>query len=148
MISAAKKTTVPIALALALLAGPALAGCSVQGIVNSATGGNVTLPGTSVPADFPKDIPLAQGTVVVGAAVGDGKGGKIWNVTMELDTATIESITAEITAAGFTDNGAISTTAGGGTSTFDNGTYNVVVVVAKADGKSTANYTVTTTEKK
>ncbi len=149
MISTRTSVTVPIALALALLAGPSLAGCSVQGLINSATGGKVTLPGKSVPSDFPSAVPLAKGTVVLGAALGDGKGGKLWNVTIQVDNATLDSITSDLKGAGFTDKGALSTTTdNGGTATFDNGTYSVIVVVAQANGKVTANYTVGTDNKK
>jgi hypothetical protein len=145
------RVTVPIAIALAVIAGPALAGCSVQGIINSATGGKVSLPGKSVPSDFPKDVPLAKGTVVLGAALGDGKGGKVWNVTIQLDSGeTLASLTSDLTGAGFKDQGALTTTstADGGTASFDNGTYSVLLVVAKADNKVTANYTVGTDDKK
>ena len=149
MFTTRTKIAVPIAIALALLAGPALAGCSVQGIINSATGGKVSLPGKSVPSDFPKAIPLAKGTVVLGAALGDGKGGKVWNVTIQVDNATLDSITSDLKGAGFTDKGDLTTTTdSGGTATFDNGTYSVIVVVAKADGKVTANYTVGTDNNK
>lgn len=146
MPSFSKRLSVP--LVLVLLVVPALAGCSVQGIVNNVTGGKVTLPGKSVPSDFPKSVPLAQGTVELGGAIGDDKSGRIWNVTIQGDSATMEAISAQLTGAGFTDNGAISTTSDGGTGSFDNGTYGIIVVVAKTSGKQTANYTVTTDAKK
>jgi hypothetical protein len=150
MFTTRTRVTVPIAIALAVLAGPALAGCSVQGIINSATGGKVSLPGKSIPSDFPKAVPLAKGTVVLGAALGDGKGGKVWNVTIQVDNATIDSITSDLKGAGFKDQGSLTTTttSDGGTASFDNGTYSVLVVVAKSDGKTTANYTVGTDSSK
>lgn len=149
MLSTRTRITVPLAIALAVLAGPALAGCSIQGIVNSATGGKVSLPGKSIPKDFPHDVPLAHGTVLLGAAIGDGKGGKVWNVTIQLDGgATLDSIAGQLTSAGFEgQNDLTTTTDGGGTATFDNGTYSVILVVAKAEGKVTANYTVGTDDK-
>lgn len=144
MIRSRKTVTIPIALALVLLAGPALSGCSVQGIVNSATGGKVTLPGTAVPSDFPTTIPLATGTVELGAAIGDGKGGRIWNVTIDADSATLDSIAKQLTGAGLTDKGDVSTTTAGGTGSFEDAKYRVIVVLAKTDAKTTVNYTVTT----
>lgn len=141
-----RRVTVPIAIALAVIAGPTLAGCSVQGIINSATGGKVSLPGKSIPSDFPKSVPLAKGTVILGAAIGDGKGGKVWNVTIQLnDGESLKSLASDLTGAGFKDQGDLTTTSDdGGTASFDNGTYSVILVEAKADNKTTANYTVGT----
>jgi hypothetical protein len=143
-----RRITVPLAIALAVVAGPTLAGCSVQGIINSATGGKVSLPGKSIPSDFPKDVPLAKGTVVFGAAIGDGKGGKVWNVTIQVDGGeTFDSISSDITGHGFKSQGDLtsgSSSDGNGTATFDTVTYSVILVVAKADNKTTANYTVGT----
>jgi hypothetical protein len=71
------RITVPLAIVLALLAGSALTACSVQNIVHNVTGGSVDIPGKSVPKDFPSEVPLAKGEVLLGAAVGS-KDGKVW----------------------------------------------------------------------
>jgi hypothetical protein len=96
-------------------------------------------------------VPLAKGTVVFGAAIGDGKGGKVWNVTIQVDGGeTFTSISSALTGAGFKSQGDLTTgdsSDGNGTATFDNGTYSIILVVAKADNKTTANYTVGTDDK-
>ena len=150
MLKARTRITVPIAIALAVIAGPTLAGCSVQGIINSATGGKVSLPGKSIPSDFPSAVPLVKGTVVLGAAIGDGKGGKVWNVTIQADSSTtLTSIENDFKGKGFEAQGDLTgDTADGGTATFDNKTYSVIVVLGSSDGKTTVNYTVGTDDKK
>lgn len=141
-----RRVTVPIAIALAVMVGPALAGCSVQGIINSATGGKVNLGGKSVPSDFPHEVPLVKGTVVYGGSIKGDKNGQAWNVTIDVSGSNpMDGITSQMTGAGFTSTGGIGgTTADGGTAVFDSTKYGVIVVVGKNDNKYTANYTVTT----
>jgi len=144
-----KRLTVPLALVLALAITPSLAGCfgnPIEQIVEGATGGDVSLPGKSVPDDFPKaDVPLIDGEVVFGLGVGNDDG-KAWNVTIKvsgLDAA--DQIKSQLEGAGFTANeaGIGGTTDEGATLIYDNGTYNVLVVVTKdADNGFVANYTV------
>jgi len=144
-----KRLTVPLALVLALAITPSLAGCfgnPIEQIVEGATGGDVSLPGKSVPDDFPKaDVPLIDGEVVFGLGVGNDDG-KAWNVTIKvsgLDAA--DQIKSQLEGAGFSANdaGIGGTTDEGATLVYDNGTYNVLVVVTKdADNGFVANYTV------
>ncbi len=48
--------------ALLLIGLPALTGCSmIEGIIEQQTGGDVDLGGNTVPADFPAEVPLADG---------------------------------------------------------------------------------------
>ena len=138
-----KRITVPVALAIALLAGPALAGCSVQNLVHDVTGGKVDVPGKSVPKDFPSAVPLASGEVLSGAAVGDAKS-KIWNVTVRVkDSSAIDDVFTALTSAGFTCKTVTETTADGGALVGDKGKINVAVVEV-TDGKGfVLNYTVT-----
>jgi hypothetical protein len=136
--------TVPLAIGLAVLAGPLLTGCSVQNIVHNVTGGTVDIPSTSVPKDFPSEVPLAKGEVVLGAAIG-GKDGKIWNVTIKVAGASsLVDIAKQLQSAGFTADGTFGGNTDGGTGAFKNSSYGVLVVVSK-DGKNgwIANYTVT-----
>ena len=136
--------TVPLAIALAVVTGPLLVGCSVQNLVHNVTGGNVDIPGKSVPKDFPSEVPLAKGEVILGAAVG-GKDGKVWNVTVRVAGASsLDEISQQLQDAGFTVDGTVGNTADGGTGAFKNDAYGVLVVVSK-DGKDgwIANYTVT-----
>ena len=56
-----RRLTVPAALLVALLAGPVLAGCSavnVNEMVKDATGGTVDVGGSTIPEDFPAEVPL------------------------------------------------------------------------------------------
>jgi hypothetical protein len=144
MIRTRTRITVPIAIALALLAGPVLTGCSVQNLVNQATGGKVSLPGKSIPKDFPSDIPLVKGTVVLGLGVNDGDKGKGWNVTIQVTGDNpYDGAAKQLEDAGYKSQGIVApATDQGGTAAFDNGTYTIVMVVAKTDKNWTVNYTV------
>ena len=143
-----KRFTVPLALVLALAIAPSLSGCfgnPLEQIVEGATGGDVSLPGQSVPDDFPSDVPLIDGEVVFGMGVGNDDG-KAWNVTVKVGGLdAVDQITSQLEGAGFTANeaGIGGTTEDGATLIFDNGTYNVLVVVSK-DGENgyVASYTV------
>lgn len=138
-----KRITIPIALAIALLAGPALAGCSVQNLVHDVTGGKVDVPGKSVPKDFPGEVPLSSGEVLSGAGVGDAKS-KIWNVSVRVTNSTaIDEVLTTLTSAGFTCKTLTPTTADGGALVGDKGKLNVAVVEIKDDKGFVLNYTVT-----
>jgi hypothetical protein len=135
---------IPLAIILALGAAPALTGCGIEGIVKDATGGNVDIGGDKVPADFPSAVPLYQGDIVLGASVGSGDK-KVWNVTVKVPSSgAYKDISTQLTDAGFT-GGFRSTSTDGGTGTFTNGAYGVLVVVTGAgDNGWVANYSVST----
>ncbi|MHC5797213.1 hypothetical protein ACVXZ4_13755 [Lacisediminihabitans sp. FW035] len=138
-----KRLTVPIAIVIALFAGPALAGCSVQNLVHDVTGGKVDVPGKSVPKDFPSEVPLASGEILSGAGVGDAKS-KIWNVSVRAkDSTAINDVLTTLTAAGFDCKTLTETTAEGGALVGDKDTLNVAVVEIKDDKGFVLNYTVT-----
>ena len=139
-----KKITASLAILLALAAAPALSGCAgIEGMVEQATGGDVSLPGNSVPDDFPAEVPLIDGDVVMGAGVGTADG-KAWNVTIKvtgLDAA--DDITAQLEGAGFTAAPG-ATTGESSALLYTNTTYSVAVVVTKDTNDGfLANYTVT-----
>ena len=147
-----KRITVPLALVLALAIAPSLSGCfgnPIEQIVEGATGGDVSLPGQSVPDDFPSEVPLVDGEVVFGMGVGNDDG-KAWNVTVKvsgIDAA--DTIKSQLEGAGFTANeaGIGGTTDDGATLVYDNGTYNVLVVVSKdTENGFVASYTVAETK--
>ncbi|MGO4533965.1 hypothetical protein [Leifsonia sp. 2MCAF36] len=133
----------PLAAALLLGATPALAGCSFQTAVKNVTGGNVDIGGTSIPSDFPKAVPLADGQVVFAAALGAGKD-KVWNVTVKVSGGdAYTSIEKQLTTAGFSGDFGARGDNGGGTGTFSDGTYGVLVVVTDAGSNGwVANYSV------
>lgn len=146
-----KRLTVPLALVLALAITPALAGCfgnPLEQIVEGATGGDVSLPGQSVPDDFPKaDVPLVDGDVLLGVGLGNDDG-KVWNVTIKVGgLEAADGIKSQLEGAGFTASAAGNGTTDQGESlAYENGTYNVLVVVTKdADNGFVANYTVAQT---
>ena len=138
-----KRITVPIALTVALLAGPALTGCSVQNLVHDVTGGKVDVPGKSVPKDFPSEVPIVSGEVLSGAGVGDAKS-KIWNVSIRAKGSTaIDEVLTTLTSAGFDCKTLTATTADGGALLCEKGTLSVAVVQIKDDKGFVLNYTVT-----
>ena len=145
MNSVRRGIAVPLAIVVALGLAPSLSGCgNVESIVKNATGGNVDLGGAKVPSDFPSSVPLYKGDVVFGASLGTGDK-KVWNVTVKVaDGNAYTDIEKQLTDAGFTGKFSSPGTDGGGTGTFKNDTYGVLVVTTSA-GKNgwVANYTVT-----
>jgi hypothetical protein len=142
-----KRFTVPLAIVLALAITPALAGCfgnPIEQIVEGATGGDVSLPGQSIPDDFPKaDIPLVDGEVQLGMSVGNDDG-KAWNVTIKVSGDPVDGIKSQLEGAGFTANdaGIGGTTDAGSTLVYGNDKYQILVVVTESDGSTIVNYTV------
>ena len=134
-----------LALGIALLvAAPALAGCAVvEGIIEQQTGGDVEIGGTTVPDDFPAEVPLADGEVVNGSAFTGPGGERTWNVLMNVaDPAAPDSITAQLEGAGFVSTGVGSLSESGGTLVFAKLPFAVNVLLGKTDTGWTANYTV------
>jgi hypothetical protein len=140
------RVTVPVAIVIALATAPLLAGCfgnPVQGIVKNATGGKVDVGGTSIPADFPKVVPVYKGKVDSSLALGTGKK-KIWNLSIEVpDAKAMNEIESELKSAGFTTDLQGNIGKAGASLISDNKTYGVAVVLAKTDKGFIANYTVT-----
>jgi len=140
-----RRLTIPLALLLVLGVAPAMSGCSVQSLVENATGGTVDVGGKSVPKDFPAEVPLIDGEVLYGASLG-ATDAQVWNVTIKVaDVAAIDTITAQLNDAGFTAPVAPGTTENGAAGAFDGEKYGVLVAVTPdADNGFVANYTVTT----
>ncbi|MEX1077723.1 MAG: hypothetical protein WED09_01265 [Homoserinimonas sp.] len=139
------------AIAACLLIAPAVSACSfnpVESAIEQATGGNVDIGGTTVPDDFPGEVPLIDGEVTSAFAAGEPPE-RVWNVTFSVaDASAREAIRAEMEAAGFTsdlDEAAIGDITGG---MYSNGTYSVLIVVAEdGDGGWAASYTVASAAK-
>lgn len=136
-----------VVLAGVLLVGaaPALTGCSViEGLIEQQTGADVDLGGTTVPEDFPTEVPLATGDIVNGSAATGANGERVWNILMNVsDPEAPTSIAAQLETAGFaTAEGVGGVTEQGGTLTYTNGALVVNVLLAKVDAGWTANYTV------
>ena len=134
------------AIAVSLLIAPALAGCSVNPIesaIEGVTGGNIDLSGTTIPDDFPSEVPLLGGEVVNAMAAGTAPE-KIWTVTMKVtDASVLEGVKADMEAAGFTSElgeAAVGDITGG---MYTSETYSVLIVVAEEkDSGWMATYTV------
>lgn len=134
-----------VALAGVLLLAPVLVGCSVQDIVSQASGGNVDIGGTSVPDDFPTEVPLYDGEVLSGVGLGTGTG-KVWNIGIRVPDATaLDDIQKQLTDAGFDAQFQGSPTADGGTLVSTGASFGVVVVVVPDPGGFVANYSVSAT---
>ncbi|MEJ3404702.1 hypothetical protein WDJ51_08160 [Rathayibacter sp. YIM 133350] len=135
----------PIAIALAAVVSltPALAGCSVQDIVNKVSGGQVAVGSGKLPSDWPKEVPVVEGEVLFGAR-GSGDGQKGWIVTISAKGADpLADARAKLEVAGFTpDEGADMQGADGGVVAMTNEDYGVVV----AGSKDGLIYTVTPVE--
>jgi predicted small secreted protein len=147
-VTASIRRLAAVALAATLLvAAPlALTGCStVEGIIESQTGGDVDLGGDTVPDDFPAEVPLADGDVVNGSAIANGDGEKVWNVLINCSApAAPDAIAAQLEGAGFTSPGVGGVTEEGGTLSYTKDAFVVNVLLAKTGDSWTANYTVAT----
>ena len=142
-----RRIAVPLAIILAVSSVPVLTGCfgnPVQGAINAATGGKVNLGGGgSLPADFPKSVPVYSGKVISGLGLGSGKK-EIWNVTIQIPGSDASSkIKDQLTGAGFKVQEA-GTSDAGGSLVATSKDYGVLVVTSKDDSKGywIANYTV------
>lgn len=146
------RIAVPVFIALALLAGPALSGCSliqnpVEGIIEGVTGGEVDLPSTEIPDDFPADVPLYDGEVANTMALGDGEG-KVYTVSIRVPgPEAMDEIVSDFEAAGFTST-ISGNSAEGSTAAFESADWSVVVVIiAEGDTGWLAQYGVSATAK-
>jgi hypothetical protein len=143
--TSSRLTVAIVAAALAIV--PTVSACSVNPIesaIEQATGGNVDVGGTSIPDDFPAEVPLIDGEVVSAFGVGS-EAEKAWNVTIKVaDASALDTIKSQLEGAGFTseiDDAAIGGLTGG---MYTNANYGVLVVVAEdGNGGWAASYTLT-----
>jgi hypothetical protein len=131
-------------LAAALLV-PSLAACGgnpIETLVHQASGGKIDLGGGHIPTGFPAEVPLYNGKVTYGIAIGDGAG-KAFNVTIRIpDAAAGDQIRGDLEKAGFTLIGGTDASSQGGAA-YDGAHWGVVLVLTKDNGGWLANYTVT-----
>jgi len=135
-------------LAAAALLAASLTGCSViEGIIEQQTGADVEIGGASVPADFPADVPLAEGQVVNGSSGTGPNGEQVWNILITVTAADAPTqIAAQLEGAGFTaPTGAETPSEGTVNLTYVRTDLVVNVVLAKVGDSWTANYTVART---
>ncbi|TXK19595.1 hypothetical protein [Homoserinibacter sp. GY 40078] len=116
------RTRILAAVAAAVLAGTTLAGCSllpdpVRDIVDQVQESGVPNPLGSIPDDFPDEVPLVDGDVLVGLKPTDDS----WTVTIQVaDEAAATESTTLLEDAGFTQQFE-------GTGAYTDGTWLVIV---------------------
>lgn len=148
MASTRRTLLAPLAIAIALALTPMITACGgnpIQDIIKGASGGQIDVGGTKIPADFPKEVPLTAGDVFSTTSFGNLEDGKVWNVAIKVADGTVmESIAAQLTDAGFKLLGQSVTSEEGAANVFTKEPYSVLVIIAKDDKVGTlANYTVT-----
>ncbi|MEO8529016.1 MAG: hypothetical protein ABI435_08050 [Pseudolysinimonas sp.] len=136
-----------------LLGAPlALSGCSlVQGVVQQQTGGTGGTGGTvlgSVPADFPSDLPIAEGKVTFGAEIPGSNGEKAWTVIVQVPGSENPgaAIQAQIEAAGWTNAAAGfgGVTDQGAIFSYTKDNLIAAIIIGKDGDTWTVSYSVTT----
>lgn len=145
MIALRKHGVVSAAIVGSLTLAPVLVGCSnpLETVVEGVTGGNVDIGGTSIPGDFPAEVPLIDGEVV--SAFGLGKDAeKAFTIVLKVSGASVaDEIKAQLEGAGFTSE--FDQDAGGvAGSAYTNANYGVLVAVTEnGDNGWIATYVVT-----
>jgi hypothetical protein len=140
-----RRTTVPLAIVLAIASATLLAGCvnPVEAFVKGATKGQVDLSGQRVPADFPTSVPLYDGHVTSGVSMGQDDD-HIWNViVMVPGPQVLQRIADQLTAAGFTTDVDATITKDTTGLIYENAKYDVAVVLKHTSNGYTADYAVT-----
>lgn len=142
-----KRFVAPIAVVIALALAPALSGCSIEGIISGATGGNVNLSGTSMPEGFPSEVPVVSGDIQFGGFIDDGTA-KVFNVTVKVSGSNpTDGIKSAFEGAGFTADASMGgTTDDGGSVIYSNDNWGVLAVIAQDGLDWIVNYTVTSAE--
>lgn len=141
--------TIAMAAVLAVGTPLLLSGCGlipnpVEGVIEGVTGGDIELPGSTVPDDFPSEVPLIDGEVVFGTGFGNDTE-KIWNVTINVGSEATEQIASGLESAGFTVSAEGSLSGDTGTLFYQKDELSVLVVIAEDNdsGGYVASYTVT-----
>ena len=134
MTTSRARIAIPL-LALALLAGPVLTGCSPQSLTEGIAEGVAGENGQKIdlntdgglPDGFPENIPVIDGEVISGVSVGDGET-QTWTVQIAISDAeaAYNEVASGLEKAGFTSD-FTGMTDGQGYGTFDDGVHSVVI---------------------
>lgn len=139
-----RRVAAPLIAAALVLVLP-LAGCStLEEVFQSPTGADVEFGGTTVPNDFPQEVPLLEGEVRFGGTLERG-GEQYWNVSLTTtDAAALAAIRSQFEQSGFAAT-PVTETEIGSVVTFSLDAFSVVVLVGAPaeDGTVTVDYTVT-----
>jgi hypothetical protein len=143
-----RKTTA-IALAAVLLTAPLLSGCSIISnfLPGGSNGGGLpggVIPGQSIPSDFPGEVPLIEGDVLLGLSIPGDNGEKAWNVTIKASgIGDWDTIKGQFEDAGYEYQEFTAPTDKGANGAFTKDPYSAIVVLSSDKDEWTANYTVT-----
>ncbi|OYX53325.1 MAG: hypothetical protein B7Y93_07810 [Micrococcales bacterium 32-70-13] len=114
----------------------------VEQIIEDQTGVDVDIDGTgaSLPADWPAEVPTVEGDIAFSASAND-------TFSAAITVGSIgegEQAFTDLTDAGFVEVSALDLGEGAQTRIYENGTYNVGVIVAQNDdGTALVQYTIT-----
>jgi hypothetical protein len=153
--SARKFTTITTAIALAFGATFTLSGCFANpledmlkggagDIIKGATGADMDFGGTSIPKDFPVQIPVAEGEIEMGGSI-TVEGNKVWTLRINAnDPNVFEKISRQLVSNGFEESFRTEgkTPKGG----YDGHGYGLILNVDIHDGKVGVTYVVTETD--
>lgn len=150
-INTKKITTVTAAFALAIGATFSLSACfsnPIEGlvkggageIIKNATGADVDLGGTSIPQNFPPQIPVAEGEVEFGGSV-TVDGTTIWTLRIKTDDASsFSKVQSQLLASGFTEG--FVTDGETQMGSYEGHGYSLVLNLDKVDGSYGLTYVV------
>lgn len=149
--AARKFTTITTALALAIGATFTLSGCfgnplddlargGASEFLKGATGADIDIGGTSIPQNFPSQIPVADGEVEFGGSIAvEGK--RVWTVRIKSkDSAVFSKLQSTLRASGFEES--FATEGESAMGAFEGHGYGLVVNVDKRDGAYGVTYVV------
>ena len=128
-----------------LLVVPLLAGCSIEQIVEQATGGEVNVSIGNLPDGWPQEVPVIEGEIIGGGTIEAEDGTPGWNATITVDDdSAYDEIATQLEDAGFekADAGELDGGENLTSGAFTNANYGVLVAVTGAEGNFVANYTV------
>jgi len=146
----ARRSTLTIAIAAALVLTPLLSGCGgIEGIIGQATGGAIQPSVGELPNAWPAEVPVVDGEIIGGNKATDpeNESSTLWTAIIGRNDdveATKAAVAESLSAAGFETVD----TAGAPIDAlpYKNATYTVLVFVAPGDNDTvTATYNVTET---
>lgn len=146
MIVFRKHFLIPITIVGSLVLAPALVGCGMnplESVIEEVTGGNVDIGGTSIPEDFPAEVPLIDGELISAFSIGTGAE-KVFAVMLKVsDASAADAIGSQLEGAGFSlelDQAA----SGAASYAYTNANFAVLVAVTEDGNKGwAASYVVT-----
>jgi hypothetical protein len=151
MTATRKILTLTLAGVLCVSATPLLVSCSpqqaLQGVVSNAvkdaSGIDVTLGGTTMPEEFPAEVPVIAGEIATGGSLGTSEN-KSWSVVIKVAdlAAAFDEATGKLLAAGFTTDFDASA-AGASTGVFSSAKYSVMLAATAIGSEKNVSYVVT-----